>query len=129
MGELIKSNTDRARSGHPTRTSPVRYEPSRSLRLGGDDLDVFRLRALRALSDLEVDPLAVFESLVPVHHDRRVMDEDISAAVDGDEAIALLGVEPLDSALRHCALPSLAVARGDALLDHASRVFRPRAPH
>src|SRR6476660_7515512 len=63
--------------------------------------DCVRLGALGALDDLEVDPLALFEALVPVHLDGRVVDEDVLAAVDGDEAEALLGVEPLHGALCH----------------------------
>src|SRR3712207_6554958 len=59
------------------------------------------LRTLLALDDLEGDPLALVETLVPVHLDRRVVDEDVLAAVDGDEAEALLGVEPLHGALCH----------------------------
>src|SRR4051794_25415993 len=63
--------------------------------------DLIGLRALGALDDLEADPLALFEALVPVHLDGRVVDEDVLAAVDGDEAEALLGVEPLHGALCH----------------------------
>src|SRR4051812_17762121 len=59
------------------------------------------LRTLLALDDLEGDPLALVEALVAVHLDGRVVDEDVLAAVDGDEAEALLGVEPLHGALCH----------------------------
>src|SRR3954466_14088926 len=65
---------------------------------GGDGV---RLGTLGPLDDLEVDPLALFEALVPVHLDGRVVDEDVLTAVDGDEAEALLGVEPLHGALCH----------------------------
>src|SRR4051794_41952416 len=66
---------------------------------GGGDL--VGLGALGALDDLEVDPLAFFQVFVPVHLDGRVVDEDVLTAVDGDEAEALLGVEPLHGALCH----------------------------
>src|SRR4029453_2647590 len=83
--------------------------------------DGVRLGALGALDDLEVDPLAPFEALVPVHLDGRVVDEDVLAAVDGDEAEALLGVEPLHGALCHvcshvrAVTPPLLVGGGPAL--------------
>src|SRR4051794_36009820 len=77
------------------------------------------LRTLLALDDLEGDPLALVEALVAVHLDGRVVDEDVLAAVDGDEAEALLGVEPLHAALCHvcshvraCARPHLIEAPG-----------------
>src|SRR5947209_9893981 len=63
--------------------------------------DLVGLRALLALDDLEGDPLALVEALVAVHLDGGVVDEDVLAAVHGDEAEALLGVEPLHGALCH----------------------------
>src|SRR4051794_27731194 len=68
---------------------------------GSDGADAVGLRALLALDDLEAHPLPLVEALVPVHLDGRVVDEDVLAAVDGDEAEALLGVEPLHGALCH----------------------------
>src|SRR6476620_7299775 len=59
------------------------------------------LRAFLALGDLELDPLAFFEALVAVGLDGAVVNEDVTAAVHGDEAVALFGVEPLDRALCH----------------------------
>src|SRR3954453_8300305 len=59
------------------------------------------LGALLALGDLELDPLAFFQALVAVGLDGAVVNEDVTAAVHGDEAVALLGVEPLDRALCH----------------------------
>src|SRR3954453_3975589 len=59
------------------------------------------LRAFLALGDLELDPLAFFERLVAVGLDGAVVNEDVTAAIHGDEAVALLGVEPLDRALCH----------------------------
>src|SRR5699024_4696971 len=64
-----------------------------------------RLRALGALRDLELYALRLFQRAVAVRIDRRVVDEDVgAAAVLGDEAIALLSVEPLDGSLCHCAV-------------------------
>src|SRR5829696_842339 len=94
------SETRSGRAG--TRSDPAPRTGNRaaaSSRSGGGD--TVRLGALGALDDLEVDPLALFEALVPVHLDGRVVDEDVLAAVDGDEAEALLGVEPLHGALCH----------------------------
>jgi hypothetical protein len=63
------------------------------------------LWALGALRDLELDPLAILEGLVTIHLDGGEVNENIRAVVDRDEAVALLGVEPLNGALSHCALP------------------------
>src|SRR5438034_8789757 len=70
-----------------------------------EDADVARLRALGALGDLELDPLVLVEAAVAVGGDRGEVDEDVvTAAVDGDEAEALVTVEPLHSALCHVLL-------------------------
>src|SRR5206468_6526174 len=53
--------------------------------------------------------------LVAVHLDSREVDEHVLPAVDGDEAVTLLGVEPLDGALCHGALPSLLSCPGTAV--------------
>src|SRR5437764_15359358 len=71
----------------------------------GDDAYLLRLRALLALRDFELDALPVLERLVPVHLDRREVDEHVLPPVDRDEAVALLAVEPLHGALCHGALP------------------------
>src|SRR4051794_23453371 len=68
--------------------------------------DVLRLRALLALGDVELHPLVLVQAAVAVCLDRRVVDEDVSAAtVRGDEAEALFAVEPLHAALRHSLSP------------------------
>ena len=59
------------------------------------------LRSLLALRDLELDALAVFEGAKPIHLDLAVVDVDIRAFIDGNEAVALFSVEPLDRALSH----------------------------
>src|SRR5690349_6563972 len=84
-GLLSKSQVQQAR------------DPQRS-----DRANVLRLRALRALGDVELDLLVLVEGLVALRLDRRVVNEDVVAAVLlRDEAEALLRVEPLNSALSH----------------------------
>src|SRR6266404_1403041 len=62
--------------------------------------DVLRLRPLLALRDVELHALTLVEGLVALRLDRRVVDEDVSAAVGRrDEAEALLAVEPLHGPL------------------------------
>src|SRR4051812_32959244 len=87
-------------SGNSEARSPARG-PGLAVELSSAGGDLVGLGALGALDDLEVDPLALFQALVPVHLDGRVVDEDVLTAVDGDEAEALLGVEPLHGALCH----------------------------
>src|SRR5947209_14915662 len=92
------------RTGRPRRRDEARPPRGPGLAAGGggsDGADAVGLRALLALDDLEAHPLPLVEALVPVHLDGRVVDEDVLAAVDGDEAEALLGVEPLHGALCH----------------------------
>ncbi len=64
--------------------------------------DGFRLGTLLTFSDLELNLLALFEGAVAVHLDRAPVDEHVLAvAFEGDESVALFGVEPLDGALCH----------------------------
>ena len=68
--------------------------------------DALGLGALGALADLELDALVLFQAAEAVALDLRVVHEDVSAAaVWGDEAEALLRVEPLDRALCHVLSP------------------------
>ena len=65
-------------------------------------LDVGRLRAFLALSDVEADALVLIEGAETLALDRRVMDKKIrTALIGGDEPETLFGVEPLDGALSH----------------------------
>ena len=57
--------------------------------------------AILARGDLELDGLALVEGLEAVHLDLAVMDEQIVAVLARDEAVALVGVEPLNSTLCH----------------------------
>src|SRR5215204_3433933 len=68
--------------------------------------DVLRFLALLARADVELDPLTFLEGAVAVLLDCRVVDEDVVAVFALDEAVALLGVEPLHSSCRHSSLVS-----------------------
>src|SRR5262245_957474 len=76
-----------------------------SLELSGSQTNVFRLGTLVTLRDFKLDALTVLQRLVAVHLDGREVDEDVLPPIDGNEAVALLAVEPLDGALCHGALP------------------------
>src|SRR5213078_1798983 len=65
------------------------------------DLDVFRLRSLLALGDVELDLLPFLQAAVAATGDRAEMHEHVRAALDRDETVALVAVEPLHGALRH----------------------------
>src|SRR6516164_6846537 len=74
------------------------------------------LRAPVALRDLELDPLSLLEGAVAIRLDSREMDENVLATVDGDKAVSLVRVEPLDGALSHSKqLPNYARASSPAL--------------
>src|SRR4029079_3274801 len=66
-----------------------------ALRGGGD---VRGPGAPRALQELQLDLLAFRQGLVAVHRDRRVVDEDVVAALTCDEAESLFVREPLHGA-------------------------------
>src|SRR3974390_2513327 len=69
------------------------------------------LRAPVALRDFELDPLSLFEGAVAIRLDSREVDENVLATVDGDKAVSLVWVEPLDGALSHSKqLPNYAPA-------------------
>src|SRR5690606_12921593 len=76
-------------------------------RAGGrsQSLDVRGLRALGALRDVERDALVLLERAVAARLDLAVVGEHVGGAVrGGDEAEALLGVEPLHGASSHGAV-------------------------
>jgi hypothetical protein len=86
-------------------------------RLSSELHDVLGRRALLALDDVELDPLALGQSLEPLTLNRRVVDEAVLLAAFGrDEAEALGVIEPLDRAGgAHCSYSLCAViGAGDA---------------
>src|SRR6202000_2579414 len=67
--------------------------------------DVLCLRALRALTDLELHLLVLLQAAVSRTLDFGVMHEHIRSAVLAlNEAVALLSAEPLDGAFCHACL-------------------------
>src|SRR6516225_223764 len=80
------------------------WRPDRRYAGSADDLDVLRLGPLLALSDVELDLLSFLQAAVAASADRAEVHEHVLPALDGDEAVALIAVEPLHSALRHCDL-------------------------
>src|ERR1700744_1968219 len=70
-----------------------------------DRVDFLRLRALGAAASRVLHPLVLVQGAETVDLNGGVVDEDVGrAVVRGDEAIALVRVEPLHSALRHVLL-------------------------
>src|SRR6188472_1641099 len=67
-----------------------------------DRADVLRLGALGTLGDVELNLLVLVQGLVALGLNRRVVHENVVAAVLlRNEAETLLGVEPLHGALSH----------------------------
>src|SRR5438477_12097095 len=92
------SRQARAHASHGSAPSSLPISPPD--RLG--ECDVLRLRALGALLGLVLHLRVLREGLVALADDRAVVDEQVLAAVVGrDEAIALVGVEPLDGSGCH----------------------------
>src|SRR5579859_6300938 len=86
-------------SSEPGRwVAPVNPGPRANLR---DHDNLVGLSASVALRDLELDPLPLFEGAVAIRLDSREVDENVLATVDGDKAVSLVRVEPLDGALSH----------------------------
>jgi hypothetical protein len=60
------------------------------------------LGAFLTLADLELHSLTLIERTVAIHLDCGPVHEDVGATtINGDEAITLFGVEPLDGSLSH----------------------------
>lgn len=57
-----------------------------------------RLRTLLPLDDVELHIIALFQSLVTIQLNCRVVDENIWPVITSDESVALGVVEPLDFA-------------------------------
>src|SRR5690606_13975740 len=84
--------------------------PSGALQSSGlaQDLDLVSLHAFLALYGFEGDFLAFFQALEAVTFDSAEMHEQIRTAFGGDEAKALLVVEPFNGAgltIRHVLFP------------------------
>ncbi len=102
--------TTRANKARPTKVERALFAGfAFSTENSADDEDAFGLRTLLALGDLEFDPLAVLERLVTVHLNGGEVDENVLAAIDGDKAVALFSVEPLNGSLCHWSHPLLLV--------------------
>lgn len=72
------------------------------VRVALDDANSCRLRALAALTDLELDPLSLGETAGVVVLDLCVVHEKVSPAVGRcDEAESLGAIEPFDGSVRH----------------------------
>src|SRR5216683_685102 len=72
---------------------------------GSGGADARSLKALGAFLDLELDLLALLEGAIAVHLDGGEVDEHVRSVRLGDESVALLCVEPLHGAGRHCGGP------------------------
>src|SRR6202000_443935 len=96
---------------HPVATErgPRKREPARlhgGIRAGcdlraSDHTDSVSLLPSVALRNLKLHSLALFKRTVSVRLNCREVDKHVFALVYGDEAVALLRVEPLDGALSH----------------------------
>src|SRR6516165_282871 len=78
---------------------PLQAWPAR----GSDGANAGGLRALRALGYLELHVLVLLEAAEAVAVNLGVVHEDVRSVGTGDEAVALLRVEPLDGSLCHVA--------------------------
>src|SRR5438874_1056171 len=99
---------DYRRDGHDVAPAPPgagpTFIPWQAWPAGGSDgADAGRLRALRALGYLELHVLVLLQAAEAVAVDLGVMHEDVRPVGAGDEAVALLRVEPLDGSLCHVA--------------------------
>src|SRR6516165_6520193 len=70
---------------------------------GSGGADAGGLRALRALGHLELHALVLLQAAEAVAVNLGVVHEDVRSIGAGDEAVALLRVEPLDGSLCHYA--------------------------
>src|SRR5690606_26584933 len=85
----------------------VLHDPSGTSTVSVERTDVRRLQALLALLDVELDLLVLVQAAVAAGLDGAEVREDVLAAVvRGDEAEALVSVEPLDGSGGHVVTPS-----------------------
>jgi len=94
---LTQARSIAERSGRvvcwPTSSAWLSSAPTRE-RLDG--ANVLRFLALLTGRDVELDALSLIEGSISVTLDGREVDEDVVPSLDGDEAVALFSVEPLD---------------------------------
>src|SRR5215218_10184657 len=102
----------------PAASRPLRIGPAVGL-LGGRRSYLDGLRALLTLGDVELDRLALVQRAIVL--DGAGVHEHIGAGLGLEEAVALVGVEPLDGSNSHTACPpplarrfSATPASGDA---------------
>src|SRR5580765_2409681 len=93
FGDASETWGKRAQAGRPA----PQAAPGRSCVVLGAG-DVSGLWALRAVDDLELNRLALFEGAEAVARDSGVVHEHVASALTLDEPIALGVVEPLDLA-------------------------------
>src|SRR6478736_2673295 len=79
----------------------------RNERVASDDADVLGFLTLAAGADVELDALTLFQGAVARALDGREVDENVGAVLTGDEAVALLRVEPFHTACRQRLAPSI----------------------
>src|SRR5437660_12709878 len=79
-----------------------------------DDADVLRLFTLAAGTDVELDALALFQGAVTGALDGREVDEHVGSVFTGDEAVALLRVEPFHPACCQRLAPSILLFHAEA---------------
>src|SRR5687768_12684752 len=97
-GKIPGSSTD-SESQRGRQAVPV---SDASLAACSEGTNVRRLQALLALLDVELDLLVLVQGLVAGRLNRAEVREHVLAAVvGGDEAKALVGVEPLDGSCCH----------------------------
>src|SRR5215203_1653354 len=93
----------RERGGRPaSRLATLRIGPAVRL-VGGRRSYVDGLGALLALGDVELDRLALVQGAIVL--DGVGVHEHVGAGLGLDEAVALVGVEPLDGSTSHAACP------------------------
>src|SRR4029453_8736010 len=68
------------------------------VRTASDDADVRGFFALAARAHVELDALTLFQGAVARALDGREVDEHVGPVLTGDEAVALLRVEPFHTA-------------------------------
>src|SRR3954471_19764152 len=111
----------------PRRPAGRRFSTSGSAR----PPDVGRLQALGPLADVELDPLVLLEAAEPRFLNGTEVYEHIRTVLLGDEAVALLRVEPLHNTSCHLHFPfwnQLITRRGEREMQCELRIL-PSAAH